>query len=128
METLTHICHPPCVNSLRPKDAIHRLGFCLALVQIMACCLAAPSHYLNLYVELVIFILTNFSEILIKIQWFSSEQRNFKMSSARHQPFYSGLNRFIYVSLRPGDAIRHYQSGSILDQVMSWCLTAPSHT
>ena len=39
----------PCkkVNSLRPIDAIwrHRSGSTLA--QVMACCLTAPSHYLN---------------------------------------------------------------------------------
>ena len=35
------------VNSLRPSDAIwrHRSGSTLA--QVMACCLTAPSHYLN---------------------------------------------------------------------------------
>ena len=35
------------INSLRPSDAIwrHRSGSTLA--QIMACCLTAPSHYLN---------------------------------------------------------------------------------
>ena len=36
-------------NSLRPSDAIwrHRSGSSLA--QVLACCLAAPSHYLNQY-------------------------------------------------------------------------------
>ena len=35
------------INSLRPSDAIwrHRSGSTLA--QVMACCLTAPSHYLN---------------------------------------------------------------------------------
>ena len=37
----------PKINSLRPSDAIwwHRSGSTLA--QVMACCLTAPSHYLN---------------------------------------------------------------------------------
>ena len=36
-----------CINSLWPGDAIswHRSG--LTLVQVIACCLTAPSHYLN---------------------------------------------------------------------------------
>ena len=36
-----------CINSLGPSDAIwrHRSGSTLA--QVMACCLTAPSHYLN---------------------------------------------------------------------------------
>ena len=36
-----------CINSLWPRDAIrwHRSGSTLA--QVMACCLTAPSHYLN---------------------------------------------------------------------------------
>ena len=47
--SLTHICvtRPQWVNSLWPGDAIwrHRSGSTLA--QVMACCLMAPSHYLN---------------------------------------------------------------------------------
>ena len=53
------------VNSLWPRDAIwwHRSGSTLA--QVMACCLMAPSHYLNQYWL-----------ILSAIQWHSS-QNNF---------------------------------------------------
>ena len=41
------ITRPQWVNSLRPREAIwwHRSGSTLA--QVMACCLTAPSHYLN---------------------------------------------------------------------------------
>ena len=35
------------VNSLWPSDAIWRHRSGLTLVQVMACCLTAPSHYLN---------------------------------------------------------------------------------
>ena len=35
------------VNSLRPSDAIWWQGSRSTLVQVMACCLTAPSHYLN---------------------------------------------------------------------------------
>ena len=34
------------LNSLRPSDAIWRQGSMSTLVQVMACCLTAPSHYL----------------------------------------------------------------------------------
>ena len=46
---LTHICitRPQWVNSMQPSDALwwHRSGS--TLVQVMACCLMAPSHCLN---------------------------------------------------------------------------------
>ena len=35
------------VNSLRPSDAIWRQRSWTTLVQVMACCLMAPSHHLN---------------------------------------------------------------------------------
>ena len=37
------------LNSLRPSDAILWQGSRSTLVQLMACCLTAPSHYLNHY-------------------------------------------------------------------------------
>ena len=46
---LTHICitRPQWVNSLWPTDAIRRQRSRSRLVQVVACCLTAPSHYLN---------------------------------------------------------------------------------
>ena len=38
---------PQCVNSLGPSDAIWRHRSGSTLTQVMACCLTAPSHYLN---------------------------------------------------------------------------------
>ena len=38
---------PQWVNSLRPSDAIWRQWSWTTLAQVMACCLMAPSHYLN---------------------------------------------------------------------------------
>ena len=45
----THICvtRPQWVNSLWPSDAIWRQRSGSTLAQVMACCLTAPSHYLN---------------------------------------------------------------------------------
>ena len=37
------------INSLRPSDAIWRRRSESTLAQVMACCLTAPSHYLNQY-------------------------------------------------------------------------------
>ena len=46
-----HICiiWPQRVNSLRPNEAIWRQRSGSSLAQVMACCLTAPSHYLNQY-------------------------------------------------------------------------------
>ena len=38
---------PVSLNSLRPSDAIWRQWSWTTLAQVMACCLTAPSHYLN---------------------------------------------------------------------------------
>ena len=57
-----NITRPPWVNSLRPNNPIwwHRSGSTLA--QVMACCLMAPSHYLN-----------QSWLIISKVLWHSSE-------------------------------------------------------
>ena len=44
-KTLKVSCYE--INSLWPSGAIWRQGFRSTLVQVMACCLTAPSHYLN---------------------------------------------------------------------------------
>ena len=49
------------VNSLWPNDAIWRHRTCSTLAQVMACCLTAPSHYLN-----------QCWLIISKVQWHSS--------------------------------------------------------
>ena len=50
------------VNSLWPSDAIWRQKTGSTLAQVMACCLTAPSHYLNQYWL-----------IITKVQWHSSD-------------------------------------------------------
>ena len=59
------------VNSLWPSDAIWRQGSGSALAQVMACCLTAPSHYLN-----------QCWLIISKVQWHSSEGSFTKDTSA----------------------------------------------
>ena len=60
-----------CINSLWPSDTIwwHKSGSTLA--QVMACCLMAPSHYLN-----------QCWLIISKVQWHSSECKFTRDSSA----------------------------------------------
>ena len=53
---------PVYLNSLWPSDAIWRQGSRSTLVQVMACCLTAPSHYLN-----------QCWLIITKVPWCSSE-------------------------------------------------------
>ena len=45
--TRLSLCHVDYLNSLWPIDVIWRQGSRSTLAQIMACCLTAPSHYLN---------------------------------------------------------------------------------
>ena len=49
-------------NSLWPRDVIWRQESRLTLVQLMACCLTAPSHYLN-----------QCWLVITKVQWCTSE-------------------------------------------------------
>ena len=50
------------INSLWPGDTIWRQRSGSTLAQVMACCLSAPSHYLNQYWL-----------IIIQVEWHSSE-------------------------------------------------------
>ena len=45
--------HHNCWNSLRPSDAIWQHSSGSTLVQVMACCLMAPSHYLNHFLFII---------------------------------------------------------------------------
>ena len=66
-----HVCHLcgvvwlAVVNSLGPSDAIWGWRSWSALVQVMACCLMAPSHYLNQYWLIISKVLWHSSEDII---------------------------------------------------------------
>ena len=79
------------IYSLRPSDAIwwHRSGSTLA--QVMACCLMAPSHYLNQ------------SWLTIsKVEWLSSEGNFIRNTSAINQLSLSHLEHYqSKISLKP---------------------------
>ena len=71
------VCHQTSVwkfslNSLWPSDAIKRQGTESTLAQVMACCLTAPSHYLN-----------QCWLIISKVLWHSSEDLKIPISKAR---------------------------------------------
>ena len=70
---LTTIARPPCYHrtSLRPSDAIWRHRSGSTLDQVMACCLTAPSHYLN-----------QCWPIISKVLWHSSEGNFIRDNSA----------------------------------------------
>ena len=78
------------------------LRFGSTLAQVMACCLMAPSHYLN-----------QCWLVISKVQKHSYE-KNFTTGQ--------WIN-----SLWPNDAIWRHGTGSTLAQVMACCLMAPSH-
>ena len=90
------------------SDAIwwHRSGSTLA--QVMACCLMAPSHYLNQ-------CLLSIYEVL----WLSHEGKFHRNCS------YQSMK--LFDSLWPSDTIWRHKSWSTLAQVMAWYLMAPSH-
>ena len=76
------IVHQPVLNSLWPSDAIwwHRSGSTLA--QVMACCLTAPSHYLN-----------QCWLIISKVQWQSPEGNLTRDASAIN--YYNQLENYL---------------------------------
>ena len=63
--------HRSCVHSLRLSDAMWRQRTRSTLAQVMACCLNAPSHYLN-----------QCWLIIPKVQWLSSEGNLTRNTSA----------------------------------------------
>ena len=86
----------PGINSLMPSDAIWRQRTGSTLAQVMACCLTAPSHYLN---QCLLFI--------SKVLWLSCE-RNFTRDASRclnHQSlksvWKSHVKNFIQISQEP---------------------------
>ena len=72
------------LNSLRPGDAKWRQRYGSTLAQVMACCLMAPSHYLN-----------RCWLIISEIQWHSSED-NFHKRYLSHQLLELAWKWYIY--------------------------------
>ena len=74
------------INSLGPSDAIWRWRSWLTLVQVMACCLTAPSHYLNQCWLIISKVLWHSSEDIIirkfedTNQYSKIEDYNFKIT------------------------------------------------
>ena len=101
------------VNSLWPSDAIWRQGFRSTLVQVMACCLTAPSHYLN-----------QCWLIITKVQWCSSKG-NFAWDIWLSQPSVTKISlKIIFKILLKsprGQWVKntdHFPVASIIDDVL----------
>ena len=113
-------------NLLWPSDAIWWHRFCSILAQVMACCLVAPSHYLNQCWVVISGVLWYSPEGNFRgnaqdnYSWY--EFPNYKLKITAAPPKVQGVN-----SLGPSDAIWRQRSGSTLARVMACCLTAPSH-
>ena len=98
------------VNSLRPSDAIwrHRSGSTLA--QVMACCLTAPSHYLNQCWLIISKVLRHSSEgnfvrdtpATIHKNWLENYQPKFKSPRGQWVEL-----MVIFISV-PNEATRHH--------------------
>ena len=69
--------------SLWPSDAIQRYKYLPTMAQVMACCLTAPSHYLNQYWLLI-----------DRVQWHSPEGSNtrLKITSLKFNSKLPGAN------------------------------------
>ena len=102
------------INSLQPSDAIWRQRSGSTLAQVMTWCLMTPSHYGN-----------QCGLIISEVQWHSSESNS--TISLVLKINLSNNNVHVIDSLQPCGAIWRQRSGSTLAEVMTWCLTAPSH-
>ena len=112
------VIRPQCINSLRPSDAIWRQRSRSTLAQVMACCLTAPSHYLN-----------QCWLIISNVQWHSSEGNFTRNNSAIDH--WNKLENFLakisfisprgqWVNSSPHAAYMHQWNGSALCQIMAW--------
>ena len=95
---------PQCVNSLWPSDAKWQQGSRSTLVQVMACCLMAPSHYLN-----------QCWLIISKVQWHSSECNFTRDTSAisHWNKLENYLSKILFKSPRNQWVKRHFSSWTL---------------
>ena len=112
-----------CINSLWPDDGNIDLS---TLAQVMACCLAAPSHYLNqcwLISEVLrhsprsIFIVSAQGTILYN---------EFEIHTFKLLPHLPEANEWRAIAPGPSDAYTHQWTGSSLVQVMIFRLFVTS--
>ena len=102
-----------CVNSLGPSDTIWRWRSWSILVQVMACCLTAPSHYLNQCWLIISKVLWHSSEDII-IRWFEDSNQESEIE-----------NHIFKITLRSPKSQwikrnSNWHSPSIPDRTPSW--------
>ena len=86
---LTHILK----NSLMPYDTRWHQGYSFTLVQVMACCLAAPTHYLNQY-----WSLRNKLQLNLNKKYFSLKNMHFKCCLQNVSHFFLPVSSSILLS------------------------------
>ena len=103
-------------NSMGPNDAIWRQGSGSTLAQVMACCLTAPSHYLN-----------QCWLIIRKVQWYSSEDNFTSNVSAINQ--WNKLGNYLYkIPLKSprGQWVNPKELGHLWPLLLTWINFYPS--
>ena len=110
------------LNSLRPSDAIWRQWSWTTLAQVMACCLTAPSHYLN-----------QCWLIIRGVLWHTSESSFAGIAQGIDSgyEFEKDILKNIFKSPR-GQWVKwmpqmSFDAKSTLVRVMAWCRQATSH-
>ena len=104
--------HLSCINSLWPSDAIWQQRSGSTLTQVMACCLTAPSHYLN-----------SCWQIISEVQW-HSHKRNFtrNVSTINHyNPFENYISKISFKFPR-GQWVNPSPCGTRFIMVCYWSL------
>ena len=86
------LCHHT-VNSLAPSDAIWRHRTMSTLAQVMACCLTAPSHYLNQCWLIINWVLWH--SLSYKMLKISILDMSLKITYLKLQPYLPGANELM---------------------------------
>ena len=122
------------INSLGPSDAIWCWRSWSTLVQVMACCLTAPSHYLNQCWLIISMVLWHSSEDIIIRRFEDTNQQSktedyiFKITlrSPRGQWVNIQNNYFKKINWQCClQSIRHFVQTSIYQVTEAWMMRPP---
>ena len=94
------------VNSLWPGDAIWWHRSASTLVQVMACCLTAPSHHLNQWQPIIIGVLWHHLRQVLKI---TIPQLNLKNTLVKSFPHFPGANELKLTGTNPQQNITKHE-------------------
>ena len=108
------------INSLWPSDAIGRQISLSTLVQVMACCLTAPSHYLNQCWLIISKAQRHSSEGNFTIDTSAINHRNYLENYLSKISFKSPRGQWIN-PLWLGGTLQHHRTWSSMIQLMCCC-------